>query len=43
VTGVPVGLLGLQFTPDPWVAGDYEIAIAMKGGNEKKLFVTVKK
>ena len=41
VTGVPVGLLGLQFTPDPMVSGDYEIAINMKGGNEKTLFVTV--
>jgi hypothetical protein len=42
-TGVPVGLLGIQFTPDLWVPGDYEIAISMQGGNEKILFVTVKK
>lgn len=41
VTAVPVGLLGVQFTPDPEVAGDYEIAIAMRGGNESTLFVTV--
>jgi hypothetical protein len=40
-TGVPVGLLGVQFTPDPTVAGDYEIAISMKGGNESTLHVTV--
>ena len=40
-TGVPVGLLGVQFTPDPAVAGDYEIAINMIGGNETTLFVTV--
>ena len=40
-TGVPVGLLGVQFTPDPAVAGDYEIAIDMIGGNETTLFVTV--
>ena len=40
-TGLPVGLLGVQFTPDPWAAGDYEIAISMKGGNEATLFVTV--
>jgi len=40
-TGVPVGLLGVQFTPDPEVAGDYEIAINMIGGNETTLFVTV--
>jgi hypothetical protein len=32
----------MQFVPDPAVAGDYEIAISMKGGNEKSLFVTVK-
>ena len=41
VTGVPVGLLGVQFTPDPSTLGDYSIAIAMRGGNEKTLFVTV--
>jgi len=40
-TGVPVGLLGVQFTPDPAVAGDYEVAISMKGGNETTLYVTV--
>jgi hypothetical protein len=40
-TSVPVGLLGVQFTPDPTVAGDYEIAISMKGGNESTLHVTV--
>ena len=40
-SGVPVGLLGVQFTPDPSVAGDYEIAISMKGGNEATLRVTV--
>jgi hypothetical protein len=40
-TGVDVGLLGIQFTPDSAVAGDYEIAISMKGGNETTLFVTV--
>lgn len=41
VTGQPVGLLGVRFFPDPWVSGDYEIAISMVGGNEKTLFVTV--
>jgi hypothetical protein len=41
VTGLPVGLLGIQFNPDPWVTGDYEIAISMKNGNEKTLFITV--
>lgn len=41
VTGVPVGLLGVRFTPDPMVTGDYEIAIGMRGGNETTLFVTV--
>jgi hypothetical protein len=41
VTGVPVGLLGVQFTPDPAVTGDYEIAISMHGGNESTLHVTV--
>jgi len=41
LTGLPVGLLGIQFNPDPWVTGDYEIAISMKNGNEKTLFVTV--
>jgi hypothetical protein len=41
VTGVDVGLLGIQFVPDPWVTGDYEIAISMMGGNEKTLFVSV--
>ena len=41
VTGVSVGLLGIQFTPDSLVSGDYEIAISMKGGNETTLFVTV--
>lgn len=41
VTGVDVGLLGIQFTPDPSVAGNYEIAISMIGGNEKSLFVSV--
>ena len=40
-TGVPVGLLGVQFTPDPAIAGDYEIAISMNGGNETTLHVTV--
>jgi len=40
-TDVDVGLLGVQFTPDPAVAGDYEIAISMKGGNETTLHVTV--
>ena len=41
VTGVDVGLLGIQFTPDPLVTGDYEIEIDMFGGNETTLFVTV--
>lgn len=41
VTRVPVGLLGIQFYPDLWVTGDYEIAISMKNGNEKTLFITV--
>lgn len=40
-TGIPVGLLGVQFTPDPAIAGDYEIAISMLGGNEATLRVTV--
>ena len=43
VTGVPVGLLGIQFSPDPWAYGDYEIAISMRGGNEKTLYVSVPK
>ncbi len=43
VTGLPVGLLGVRFSPDPWVAGAYEIAISMRGGNEKTLFVEVAK
>ena len=43
VTGLPVGLLGVQFSPDPWVTGKYEIAISMYGGNEKTLFVKVAK
>jgi hypothetical protein len=43
VTGVPVGVLGIQFSPDPWVHGDYEIAISMRGGNEKTLYVSVPK
>jgi hypothetical protein len=38
---VPVGLLGVQFTPDSAVAGNYEIAISMHGGNETTLHVTV--
>lgn len=41
ITGVQVGLLGVRFTPDPVVPGDYEIAIAMMGCNETTLFVTV--
>jgi hypothetical protein len=40
-TGVPVGLLGLQFFADPSVTGDYAIDVSMNGGNTERLFVTV--
>ncbi len=41
LTGVPVGLLGLQFFADPSVTGDYAIDVSMNGGNTERLFVTV--
>ncbi len=41
ITGVPVGLLLVQFSPDPEVIGDYSITISTNNGNEEKLFVTV--
>ncbi len=41
ITGVPVGLLGLQFFADPSVTGDYAIDVSMNGGNTERLFVTV--
>ena len=41
VTGVPVGLLMMQFLPDPLVTGEYTITISTNNGNEEKLFVTV--
>jgi hypothetical protein len=40
-TGVPVGLLGLQFQADPNLTGDYAIDVSMNGGNTERLFVTV--
>jgi len=41
VTGVPVGLLLVKFSPDPDVTGDYVIRLRLNNGNEERLFVTV--
>ena len=40
-TGVPVGLLLVQFQPDPDTTGDYAIEISMNNGNAQTLFVSV--
>lgn len=41
ITGVPVGLMRVQFSPDPDVAGDYELRFRLFGGNVQRMFVTV--
>jgi hypothetical protein len=40
-TGVPVGKLLTQFTPDAKVTGKYKIVFRLRGGNKEKLFVNV--
>lgn len=41
ITGVPVGLMLVQFDPDPAVTGDYQLTIRMNNGNTEELFFTV--
>jgi hypothetical protein len=41
VSGVPTGVLVVQFNPDPDATGDYEIMLKLNGGNTETLFVTV--
>ena len=41
VTGVPVGLLMVQFQPDPDVLGNYTIVVSMNNGNTQTMFVSV--
>ena len=41
ITNVPVGVLTLQFQPDPVITGDYTITLRMKDGNAQQFFVTV--
>ncbi len=41
ITGVPTGLLLVQFTPDPAVAGNYTLSFRLNNGNTQELFVTV--
>jgi hypothetical protein len=41
ITGLPVGLLRAEFSPDPDVAGDYELRFRLFGGNLQRMFVTV--
>jgi hypothetical protein len=40
VTGVPVGVLMVEFQTDPNVTGDYAIEIRMNNGNAETLFVS---
>ncbi|MHC4408683.1 MAG: hypothetical protein ACYS0E_04750 [Planctomycetota bacterium] len=42
VTGVPVGLLLTQFTPDPKVKGDYTVRFKLNNGNTETLSITMK-
>jgi len=41
VTGLPTGLLLVEFTPDPAVAGNYTLSFRLNNGNTQDLFVTV--
>ncbi len=41
LTGVPVGKLLTQFTPDPNVTGRYKLVFRLRDGNTQKLFVKV--
>ena len=41
VTGLPTGLLLVQFTPDVAVAGNYTLSFHLNNGNTQNLFVTV--
>lgn len=37
VTGIPTGILITKFTPDPTVAGLYEVSFSMNGGNTQTM------
>ena len=41
ITGIPTALLRADFSPDPDVAGDYEVQFRLFGGNAQRMFVTV--
>jgi len=41
VTGIPTGLLLIEFNPDPLVAGNYALVFQINNGNTQNLFVNV--
>ncbi len=41
LTGVPVGVLITQFTPDPNVTGDYTVRVKMNGGTDERILISV--